>query len=133
MPLYDFRCPKGHVVERLLDYDERNTTPRCPCGEVSTVGVSMPAKTAFSWGDSAWTGKRDRALGVTYRDKAHRTAIMHERGLRELQPGEVEAEQRRSAREHTKHVADMKTFETAMAETNNSEVAMARTFPHPEL
>lgn len=134
MPLYDYRCSEGHVTEVLLAYTERASERRCICGRASSILVSMPARTSYGWGDTKWDGFHDRALNVTFRDKAHRDREMQKRGLRELAPGEVEAEQSRVTSEHDKHEAQMATFQSTMAETGgDSALAMERTFPNPEV
>tara|TARA_R100001086_G_scaffold96699_4_gene48089 strand:- start:536 stop:712 length:177 start_codon:yes stop_codon:yes gene_type:complete len=58
---------------------------------------------------------------------------MAERGLRECAPGEVEAEQRRVAREHEQHERNMKTYQSVLADTGSTAMAMAQTFPNPEV
>tara|TARA_R100000654_G_scaffold16146_1_gene34040 strand:- start:3881 stop:4174 length:294 start_codon:yes stop_codon:yes gene_type:complete len=95
--------------------------------------VTMPAKTAWQWGDTKWDGFRDRGLGITYRDKAHRDSVMKERNLRPLQDGEVEAEQSRVSREHEKHEKNVRTFQRVLEDTGSSAMAMAQTFPDPEV
>lgn len=38
MPLYDYRCPSGHVTETIRSYANRHDCPRCRCGaETSRV------------------------------------------------------------------------------------------------
>jgi putative FmdB family regulatory protein len=133
MPLYEYSCACGRRLERLRPIDKRSTPVDCPCGLQAKHVPSMPARTAFSWGDTKWDGFYDRGLNVTLRDKNHRKAVMKQRGLRELQPGEVEAEQSRVLREHEQHEKNIKTYTTALKETGSTETAMARTFPNPEV
>ena len=93
----------------------------------------MPAKTAWQWGDTNWDGLYDRGLGTKIRDKKHREQIMNERGLRQLQDGEVEAEQRRVMREHEQHEKNINTFKKVLNDTGSTSKAMAQTFPNPEI
>ncbi len=133
MPLYEYRCICGQHYERLRDMNSRSIPVDCLCGRQATHVPSMPARTAYGWGDTKWDGFHVRALNVTYRDKKHRDSVMKKRGLRQLQPGEVEAEQRRVSREHEQHERNIKTYTTALKETGSTETAMARTFPNPEV
>jgi hypothetical protein len=95
--------------------------------------VSVPAKTALSWGDTPWAGRRDRGLNMVFRDKAHRDQVMKQRGLRQLEDGEVENEQRRVMREHEQHNANVAKFQRVLQDTGSTTKAMAETFPDPEL
>ena len=133
MPLYEYSCRSGHLIERLSKYERRLQLIRCKCCQPAALVVSMPAKTAWSWGDSKWEGFNDRGTNVTYRDKRHREQVMKERGLRELREGEVEAEQRRVMREHEQHETNMATFQRVLKDTGSSSKAMAETFPNPEV
>ena len=133
MPLYEYVCMCGQHYERLRRIDSRSIPVDCVCGRKALVVPSMPARTAYQWGDTKWDGRRDRALNMTFRDKKHRDAVMKQRGLRELQPGEVEAEQRRVSREQEQHDKNVKTYAKALEETGSQAVAMARTFPNPEV
>ena len=58
---------------------------------------------------------------------------MQERGLRELQPGEVEAEQRRVTREHEQHEQNVQTYQRVLEDTGSTAMAMAQTFPDVEV
>ncbi len=58
---------------------------------------------------------------------------MAERGLRELQPGEVEAEQRRISREHDEHERQVQTYQRVLEDTGSTGMAMAQTFPDVEV
>jgi putative FmdB family regulatory protein len=133
MPLYEYLCkPCGKVFERLRSYPQRHEA-FCDCGLLVSYIPSAPARTSYQWGDTKWDGSHDRALNMTWRDKNHRDAVMKKRGLRELQPGEVEAEQKRVSNDHQQHERNMKTYSTTLKETGSQAVAMARTFPNPEV
>jgi putative FmdB family regulatory protein len=133
MPLYEYRCRSGHLITKLRSYANRKDSPVCSCGQTTSIIVSAPARTSYRWGDTKWDGFKDRATGVTYRDQKHREAVMRKKGLRELEPGEVEAEQRRVMREHEAHEQNIKTFQNTLEETGSAQVAMERTFPTPEI
>lgn len=133
MPIYEYRCRSGHITQRLKKYSQRSMKETCVCGQKSAIVVSMPARTKYAWGDTEWDGLHDRATGVTYRDKNHRQQVMKSRGLRELAPGEVEAEQRRVTKEHEQHEQNIKTYQATLKETGSAAAAMERTFPNPEI
>jgi len=50
MPLYEFRCPRGHVTERLMNLDDAVDSIRCPakmrrpgtCGQRANRAISAP-------------------------------------------------------------------------------------------
>ena len=130
MPLYEYKCRAGHSIEKLRKYTSRLDEVVCDtCGGHATIAVSMPAKTVLGWGDTPWDGKYDRGLGVKIRDKKHREAVMKAKGLRQLEPGEVEAEQRRATREKEAHDAQVNKFQTVLKDTGSTSMAMAQTFP----
>lgn len=134
MPLYSYRCRSGHVIEELRKFDRRMDELSCGiCQQPATIVVTMPAKTAWQWGDTKWDGFYDRGLGITYRDKSHRESVMADRGLRPLEDGEVEAEQSRVSREHEQHNKNVETFKRVLEDTGSSAMAMAQTFPDPEV
>jgi hypothetical protein len=54
---------------------------------------------------------------------------MRERGLRNLEDGEVEAEQRRLSTESDSHDKNMKTYQRVLDDTGSSAIAMKQTFP----
>lgn len=130
MPLYEYLCEvQGRRIEVLHKYNERYV---CPCGCGATRLMSAPAKTALRWGDTQWHGRYDRGLGVTLQDENHRQAIMKERGLRQLREGEAEAEIAEVVAETKEHDDNMSRFNKHMAETGDTGLALARTFPCEE-
>lgn len=130
MPLYEYVCRAGHSIEVLRKYETRLNAIVCDvCGNPSTIVVSAPAKTALSWGDTEWDGRYDRGLGAQLRDKKHRESLMKAKGLRQLEDGEVEAEQRRAIREKETHEAQMNTYQTVLKDTGSTAMAIAQTFP----
>ena len=131
MPLYEYACRRtGRRLELIRRYEDRKV---CPCGCEAPRLISAPAKTALRWGDTAWEGKYDRGLGTTYRSRAHRDELMAKRGLRECAPGEVESEQRRVTQEHEQHERNMQTYQSVLEDTGSTAMAMAQTFPNPEV
>ncbi len=133
MPLYEYRCRSGHVIMHLRSYKNRQAATKCDCGQAASIIVSAPARTSYKWGDTKWDGFHDRATGVTYRDENHRKRVMAAKGLRELQDGEVEAEQRRVQREHDQHNENVSTYQKVLEDTGSPVKAMEQTFPTPEL
>jgi hypothetical protein len=92
----------------------------------------MPSKTAWAWGDTQWDGFHDRGLNVTLRDKAHRESIMKQRGLRQVEDGEVEREISRATAEKDNHEAQVAKFQRVLADTGSTAKAMIETFPTPD-
>ena len=58
---------------------------------------------------------------------------MKARGLRELAPGEAEAEQSRAVREHEAHERNIQTYQRVYEDTGSDVLAMKETFPDPEV
>jgi len=134
MPIYEYKCRSGHLITELRKYESRLDTVVCgKCGQHAGIVVSMPAKTAWSWGDTKWDGYHDRGLNMTLRDKNHRERVMKAKGLRELQDGEVEAEVSRATREQEQHDKNMSKFQRVLSDTGSTAMAMAETFPNPEV
>ncbi len=131
MPIYEYPCLRtGCRVEAIRSYEDRAV---CPCGCGAKRAISAPAKTALKWGDTHWTGKYDKGLGTTLRDANHRKQLMASRGLRELDPGEVEQHTRDVQSEAAEHDANVAAFNRHKAETGDAGVALARTFPCKEI
>ena len=138
MPLYEYKCPVCSTrTEAIRPYTRRDASPLCPgcrsCDQRMTRLVSTPAFTPCSWGDTRWDGLHDRGLNVKLRDRNHRDAIMKKRGLREVQDGEVEAEISRVTSEQAEHDRNIQTYQRVLKDTGSSSIAMAQTFPNPEI
>ena len=126
MPIYEYDCKtSGLRIEVLRKPLDRHV---CPCGCGAPRVISAPAKTAYRWGDSKWDGSLDRGLGTRLVSKKHREAVMAQKGLRELQEGEVEREIREVTREAEQHNANVAAFTKHKAETGDAGLALARTF-----
>ena len=134
MPIYEYRCRAGHTTERFRKYEASRRPVQCKtCGAGAQLVPSLIAKTASSWGDTEWDGRHDRGLGVTLRDRRHREQLMAARGLREVEEGEVEAEQSRVTAQHERDEQNMKTYQRVLKDTGSTSMAMAQTFPDPEV
>ena len=134
MPLYEYECDHGHRTERVRRYEIGRHPAVCSsCGKAASLVPSLVAKTASRWGDTEWDGKHDRGLGVTLRARKHRDQGMAARGLREAEEGEVEAEQSRVTSRHAKDEQNMKTYQRVLKDTGSTSMAMAQTFPNPEV
>jgi len=130
MPLYEYHCDvKGHRIEVIRRYEERGL---CPCGCGARRIISAPAKTALRWGDTEWSGRYDRGLGTTIRDRRHREALMRQRGLRQLEDGEIDAQISSRQKEVDDHEDTMKSYNKHLGETGDAGLALARTFPCTE-
>lgn len=133
MPMYEYRCRSGHHITKLRKYEQRLDQIVCQCGQHAAVLVSAPAKTAWSWGDTQWDGYHDRGLNMTLRDKKHREQVMRARNLREVEEGEVEREISRVFGEKDQHERNIATFQRVLQDTGSTSIAMAETFPNPEV
>jgi putative FmdB family regulatory protein len=52
MPVYEYRCPKGHVLDILCKYSEREEEIACAlCSNLAKLILSTPALTPSRWGD----------------------------------------------------------------------------------
>jgi putative FmdB family regulatory protein len=63
MPLYDFRCPQGHVTEVFAKVSDRENPQTCDCGAQSERVLLKPPSLdygAMAQGESAGTTAIDR-------------------------------------------------------------------------
>jgi putative FmdB family regulatory protein len=133
MPLFEYRCNCGWSDEYVRKYEVSRRPVTCPkCAGSAKRVLPAPANTPGRWGDTPWA-YHDRGLGIDIHSKNHRRQVMKDQGLREIAPGEVEAEQARCSREHDKHEADMSTYQRVLADTGSQVTAMAQTFPDVEV
>jgi hypothetical protein len=92
--------------------------------------VSAPAFTPSSWGDSQWTGRYDKGLGVTLQGKAHREQIMKARGLVETTAYDQDNRLDKAMSAHGDHERTVKRYEHNLREANGDKgLAIANTFP----
>lgn len=132
MPLYEARCPECYTpVEYMARIDLRDSTPECLLCRVPTVrGVTAPAFTPSSWGDSKWAGRYDKGLGVTLRDKAHRERVMKARGLVEDTAYDQQNRLDRAVSLNRDHERTVKRYEANLREAGGDKgLAIANTFP----
>lgn len=40
--IYEYRCPKGHITEKIIDYAERETPVVCFCGRETIYQFPSP-------------------------------------------------------------------------------------------
>lgn len=40
MPIYEYKCPEGHIVERMSKVKDRTPTTECVCGQEATKIIS---------------------------------------------------------------------------------------------
>lgn len=133
MPLYEYKCACQRV-ELVRKYERRDDEVLCGlCGGLLVRLVSAPAKTVWSWGDTPWDGYHDRGLNMKLRDRKHREQVMAARNLREVEDGEVEREISRVAGEKDRHERNISTFQRVLQDTGSTSIAMAETFPNPEV
>lgn len=143
MPLREYVCVdcKYKTVELIRgDYPKVIECPECKAeGHVATAiyKISMPAKTAGSWGDNTGkygvNGYYDKALGATYYNTAERDAICKAKGLVPLsQIGEDYCNKvvDKTRKEIARAEADTVALETAMIKYDgDKEKAIVEAFP----
>jgi predicted nucleic acid-binding Zn ribbon protein len=96
MPLYNYECPYcGEIVEAFKSVDERNymvcNKCNCPMEIIIVTPPNHPREMLRHF---------DKGLGCYVEDRAHRTRLMKERGLREAgDPGDPITKELRQVRE----------------------------------
>ena len=134
MPLYEYRCSCGWGDEFVRKYEVSRRPVECEdCGDLATLVLPKPAKPVRRWGDSHFNPYYDHGLGLQVRSPQHRAQVMKERGLRQLEPGEVEAEQRISSREHAAPQENMAPYNRVLGDTGSVLKAAEQTFPDVEV
>lgn len=130
MPLYEYKCSTcGSRTETIRSFTRRDELPSCACRGAMLRCVSAPSKTPWSWGDTSFDGFRDRGLGTTIVSKKHRELLMKQKGLREVEDGEVEAEIRTVTAAAEKHDREMETYKKVFKATGSHTAAIDQTFP----
>lgn len=132
MPLYETRCPNGHITEDL--YKTRPETITCRCGETSTIILSLNARTSGRWGDNGMgggvNGYYDKAMGASYHTSMERDALMAKKGFVHLDDiGGDDAVDRWFDNEKNKNAKTDKYlnhYEAVMKETGDPIDAMER-------
>lgn len=85
MPLYDFKCEKGHRFERFVKLENFTEAQHCACGQSAERVISAPMFTVENVGYNCpvtgdWIGSQ----------RAHRNNL-DRHGCRVLETGETEA------------------------------------------
>jgi hypothetical protein len=52
--LYEFICPKGHILNRILPIDQRNDPITCPCGEKAERQIASISRVEVDLGMPPW-------------------------------------------------------------------------------
>lgn len=91
MPLYDYRCPKGHEFDFVAPMSESSQPRTCPCGEVA----SRIIKPVRVFGDIE--PYISPASGRLITSKRERVEDFRRTGTREYELGEKEDMLRRKA------------------------------------
>lgn len=132
MPLYTRHCgtcPTLFVV--LSKMDERNDPVPCEsCGADTYREVELTAYTPSGWGDSRWSGRFDKGLGITLQSKAHRDQVMAERGLVEDTVPDQLNRLDAVVSQASEHEATMARFQSELVKADGERgLAIANTFP----
>jgi len=133
MPVYEYRCKRGHSHDLLHKYPppERVKCNQCRCN--AQKQVSMPQKTAGRWGDTG--GKFIPALGGTY--TPHQAAkIAKDRGLvheSDLPSGFIDSKLNSEWDDARAHDKTMAKFKDLKAQHGDASRAWAETFSVDEM
>ncbi len=132
MPLYTRECMRCQVRFDVLKKMSKRDDP-VPCktckGETSR-GVELIASTPSGWGDSRWSGRFDKGLGITLRDKAHRDRVMKERGLVEDTVTDQRKRLDHAVKDANEHERTMTRFKSELTKADGDRgLAVANTFP----
>jgi len=82
MPIYEHRCPEGHITENL--YKNRPEIVSCRCGKDAKIIPSLFARTPGLFGDCSMggvNGHYDASLGASYKNSMERDALMKAKGV----------------------------------------------------
>jgi len=139
MPLYDYKCPDGHVTEVLLRVNEIPKAMVCHCGQLALKQIGMPALTPGRWGDQTGTygvnGYYDKSLGATYSNSMQRDKIMRKKGLirkEDLPQHFIEDTMEKEAKQSKQHEQNVKTFKSNLKKHDPGR-AIAETFSVSEM
>jgi putative FmdB family regulatory protein len=92
MPIYEFRCPQGHIFELFRPVAEYAAPARCPCGEAGERVILTPPRV---FGDLE--GYESPASGEWIEGRRARAEDFARTGTRPYDPGEKEEAVRQAA------------------------------------
>lgn len=87
MPIYEYRCTRGHKHEEIRDVEKRDEPAVCDspaCRSAARLVPSLPAQRMGSWFDEMHApveGVYDKHLGRHIRSPEHRQQVMDEMGV----------------------------------------------------
>ena len=132
MPLYTRECMRCEVrFDVLRNMGKRDEPVPCKtCKGETRRGVALIASTPSGWGDSTWSGRFDKGLGITLRSKAHRDQVMKERGLVETTAYDQRAKLDKGISLNNEHERTMSRYNSELSKANGDKgLAIANTFP----
>ena len=134
MPLYEFRCKKGHTQDELFKYPPPDSikcsTRGCRCKSVKAI--TMPAKTAGRWGNGGnINGTYCRSLGKSFSNNAERDTYAAANGFvcsSDLASGQMDQVVHTSIAESEQNEIDTNKYKDILAKTGDKAMAVAETF-----
>jgi len=134
MPLFGYKCKKGHTTDELFKYPPPDSikcaTTSCRCKASRTV--SMPAKTAGRWGNGGnINGTYCRSLGKSFSNNTERDTYAADNGFicsNDLASGQMDQVVHASIKESEQNELDTNKYKDILAKTGDKTMAVAETF-----
>lgn len=133
MPIYSYECKRGHTHDELMKYPPPETVKCDQCRCNAHKQVSMPAKTAGRWGDTA--AKFIPALGGSY-TTVQAEKLAASKGLvseHDLPKGFIEDKMNKEWNEARQHDATMSKFKQLKAQHGDASRAWSEVFSVDEM
>jgi putative FmdB family regulatory protein len=97
MPVYEYQCPEGHVVNALRRVVDRDRVPECPCGHLTRKVILSPPKV---FGD--YEGYESPATGQWVEGRRARLEDLRRSNCRPYEDGERQEFMQRQAQAERK-------------------------------
>ncbi len=111
MPIYEYMCPEGHVVNALRSVIDRERVPECYCGHMTRKVILSPPRVF-----SDYEGYESPASGKWISGRRARLEDLKRTGCRPYEEGERQEFERRQ-------VAADKELDTAVDEVVDRSMA----------
>jgi putative FmdB family regulatory protein len=92
VPVYEYQCPEGHVVNALRRVVDRDRVPECPCGHLTQKVILTPPRV---FGD--YEGYESPASGKWISGRRARVEDLKRTHCRPYEEGERQEFERRQA------------------------------------
>ena len=90
MPIYEYMCPEGHVVNEYRTVDERERVPECYCGHLTKKVILSPPRVF-----SDYEGYESPVSGKWISGRRARVEDLKQTGCRPYEAGERQEFERR--------------------------------------